>query len=48
MRIEHIGSTAVPNLSAKPTIDILVEIPKASEVRNLIIDKMSQNKYIHM
>ncbi len=26
MRIEHIGSTAVPGLCAKPTIDILLEI----------------------
>jgi len=26
VRIEHIGSTAVPGLCAKPTIDILVEI----------------------
>src|SRR4030042_409151 len=25
-KIQHIGSTAVPGLSAKPTIDILVEI----------------------
>jgi GrpB-like predicted nucleotidyltransferase (UPF0157 family) len=27
IRIEHIGSTAVPGLAAKDTIDILVEIP---------------------
>lgn len=26
LRIEHIGSTAVPGLAAKPTIDILMEI----------------------
>jgi GrpB-like predicted nucleotidyltransferase (UPF0157 family) len=26
LRIEHIGSTAVPGLCAKPTIDILLEI----------------------
>jgi len=25
--IEHIGSTSVPNLKAKPTIDILIEVP---------------------
>jgi GrpB-like predicted nucleotidyltransferase (UPF0157 family) len=28
VRIIHFGSTAVPGLAAKPTIDILVEIPK--------------------
>jgi GrpB-like predicted nucleotidyltransferase (UPF0157 family) len=27
IRIEHIGSTAIPNLKAKPTIDILIEVP---------------------
>jgi len=27
IRIEHFGSTAIPNIQAKPTIDILVEIP---------------------
>jgi len=27
LRIEHIGSTAVPGLSAKPIIDILVGVP---------------------
>jgi GrpB-like predicted nucleotidyltransferase (UPF0157 family) len=26
LRIEHIGSTAIPGLCAKPTIDILIEI----------------------
>ena len=27
LRIEHFGSTAVPGLSSKPIIDILIEIP---------------------
>jgi GrpB-like predicted nucleotidyltransferase (UPF0157 family) len=29
--IEHIGSTSVPGLSAKPTLDILVVVPTAEE-----------------
>lgn len=48
LRIEHIGSTAVPKLSAKPTVDILVEIPGESEIRDEIINLMSKNNYIHM
>jgi GrpB-like predicted nucleotidyltransferase (UPF0157 family) len=30
-RIEHIGSTAVPGLAAKPIVDILVEIDRLDE-----------------
>lgn len=48
LRVEHIGSTAVPNLSAKPTIDILIEIPDEAEIRDLIISAMTKNNYIHM
>lgn len=31
-RINHIGSTAIPSIWAKPIIDILVEIPKESSL----------------
>ena len=48
IRIEHIGSTAVPNLSAKPTIDILVEIPDDKTINDLITSKMYGNGYILM
>lgn len=48
LRIEHIGSTAVPNISAKPTIDILVEIPEDSGISDLIVSKMCDNGYILM
>ena len=30
-RIEHFGSTAIPGLSAKPIIDILVEVTSLDE-----------------
>ena len=48
LRIEHIGSTAVLNLSAKPTIDILVEIPKKEGIKEFITSKMTKNNYLHM
>lgn len=36
VRINHIGSTAVPGLLAKPTIDILVEINNNSNLGELV------------
>lgn len=32
-RIEHFGSTAVPNLAAKPIVDMLIEVTSLSEVK---------------
>ena len=50
-RISHIGSTAIPSIWAKPIIDILVEVPKGSDLfhyKDLIINNgyicMSQNE----
>lgn len=31
LRIEHIGSTSVPGLAAKPIIDVLVVVPNSAE-----------------
>jgi len=45
IRIEHFGSTAIPNLKAKPTIDILVEIPKNQSTKDEIIEKMKLEGY---
>lgn len=45
--IKHIGSTAVIGLSAKPTIDILMEKP-ASVPDSGIIETFLNNGYIHM
>ncbi len=35
IRIEHIGSTAVPSLISKPTIDMLLEIPENTDIKQL-------------
>ena len=50
-RINHIGSTAISSIWAKPIIDILVEVPKGSDIldyKDLIINNgyicMSQSK----
>lgn len=34
-RISHIGSTAIEGIWAKPTIDMLVEVPKEEKLANL-------------
>ena len=47
MRINHIGSTSVNGLLAKPTIDILLEIADGFDVDELITI-LEQNGYIRM
>lgn len=47
LKVEHIGSTAVKGISAKPTIDIVLEYPGGfTEAK--IIKKMEENSYIYM
>lgn len=45
-RINHIGSTAIPGLIAKPTIDILLEIKTGTNLDKLI-DSIGKTGYIH-
>lgn len=45
-RISHIGSTSVPNLLAKPTIDILIEIRDDADTDKLIAN-MEAAGYIY-
>jgi GrpB-like predicted nucleotidyltransferase (UPF0157 family) len=45
IRIEHFGSTAIPNIEAKPTIDILVEILESKKIKDEIIEIMKLENY---
>jgi len=47
-RIEHIGSTSVAGLAAKPTVDILVEIPRDPGNREEIVLRMKDAGYLLM
>ncbi len=47
-RIEHIGSTAIPNIETKATVDMLVATPKSKKERGIIIEKMSGAGSQHM
>jgi len=44
-RIEHFGSTAVPNLSAKPIIDMLVEVTSLEETKQKIVPVLESQGY---
>lgn len=44
-RIEHIGSTAVPGMSAKPTIDIQVEVNDLGRVREEVVPVLTGAGY---
>jgi GrpB-like predicted nucleotidyltransferase (UPF0157 family) len=44
-RIEHFGSTAVPNLSSKSIIDMLVEVTSLEETKNSIVPILTFQGY---
>jgi GrpB-like predicted nucleotidyltransferase (UPF0157 family) len=44
-RIEHFGSTAVPGLSAKPIIDILVEVTSLEKTKRQIVPVLEAEGY---
>jgi len=45
LRIEHFGSTAVPGLSAKPIVDVLVEVSDLEATRNRIVPILESQGY---
>jgi GrpB-like predicted nucleotidyltransferase (UPF0157 family) len=47
LTVEHVGSTAVPGLAAKPIIDISVVVPSADEVP-LAIQRLAALGYTHL
>jgi GrpB-like predicted nucleotidyltransferase (UPF0157 family) len=44
-RIEHYGSTAVPNLAAKPVVDMLVEVTSLEETKSRIVPILENQGY---
>lgn len=44
--IQHVGSTAIKNIKAKPIIDIVVGTKELNEL-NPFIEKLAQNNYFH-
>lgn len=48
LRIEHIGSTAVPGLAAKPIIDILVGVSDLAETRRATVPILTAQGYEYL
>lgn len=46
--IEHVGSTAVPGLAAKPIIDLLATVHDLDEIREAYIDALARLDYLHL
>ena len=44
-RIEHFGSTAIPNLAAKPIVDMLVEVTSLEETKERIVPVLEAQGY---
>lgn len=45
--VEHIGSTAVPGLAGKPTIDVAVGVARLADVGDVAISAMQELEYVY-
>jgi GrpB-like predicted nucleotidyltransferase (UPF0157 family) len=44
--VEHVGSTSVPGLAAKPVIDVSVVVPTYAEIP-VVIERLATLGYVH-
>jgi len=47
MGLEHFGSTAVPNLSAKPIIDILIAVRSLADAQASFVEALRNLDYVY-
>ena len=45
LRIEHYGSTAIPGMSAKPIVDILVEVPSFRAAKERVLPLLNEESW---
>jgi len=45
LSIEHVGSTAIPGLAAKPIIDILIAVPSVSTAQDVFVTSLKTLEY---
>jgi GrpB-like predicted nucleotidyltransferase (UPF0157 family) len=43
--IQHVGSTAIPNMPAKPIIDIQIAVDSLDEIKQIAIEKLNTLDY---
>ena len=46
--IEHVGSTSVPGLAAKPIIDLLVGVPSLAEAKSTCMQPLQELAYTYI
>jgi GrpB-like predicted nucleotidyltransferase (UPF0157 family) len=46
--VEHVGSTAVPGLAAKPIIDLLVGVRSLTQARSTCVAPLQQLGYVYL
>jgi len=45
--LEHFGSTAIPGLSAKPIIDIVIAVPSLAVAQPMFVDALRKLDYVY-
>ncbi len=45
--IQHVGSTAIPGMTAKPIIDIQIAVDSLSSIKQIAIDTLKKQDYIY-
>jgi GrpB-like predicted nucleotidyltransferase (UPF0157 family) len=48
VRIEHVGSTSVPGLAAKPIVDVVLEVPDSADEQAYVVDLEAAGYVLHI
>ena len=48
VEITHMGSTAIPNITAKPVIDIMVGVRRLEDVDMRVLEKLANLGYVYI
>lgn len=48
LRVEHVGSTAIPGMPAKPIVDMLVAVPSFEAAKHIALPKLEAQGYLYL